>query len=161
MADDEVVLGALTGLCTVDDQFTAPVRMPFIVEIGHQRETSYWRGAFPQLPYISRLWGIIVCQQAITCPVRIIVKVQMPSCNVWKGFDIRRDAGKGYTVDKDRRVCPRQVRLLPITTIRKYLMQDPHVAQGCPRRSLHGLPKIVSLLLCPKLFNHQDWVVMK
>jgi hypothetical protein len=33
MGDREII--ALTGLCMVNDQFTAPVRMPFIVEIGH------------------------------------------------------------------------------------------------------------------------------
>ena len=89
MGDFGIGQSKLTELWTIEDQFTAPVGLPFIMEVGHQCEAPDRSGTLRQ---IFRWRGIIMRQQTIARPIRVIVKIHMSMCDMWERFDIRSDA---------------------------------------------------------------------
>src|SRR5215813_5308755 len=118
------------------------------MEVGHQCESPDRSGT---LPPISRWRGIIMRQQTIARPVRIIVKIHMPSCDMWEGFDVRPDARHHQPVEKDRGMYPRHVSLSPIATVRKRFTQVWHFAERRPSGGLlHGILKVLSIRGGPK-----------
>src|SRR5262249_31983807 len=128
------------------------------MEVGRECESPDGGGT---LPPISRWRGIIMCQQTITRPIRIIVKIHMPSCDTWEGFDVRPDARHHQPVEEDRGMYPRHVSLPPIATVWKRFPQVGHFAERRPRGLLHGTLKVLSILRGPKVINLQYGVIMK
>ena len=75
----------------IDDQFPTPIRLPFFMEIGDDRDPALWRSTSLYEPTLIR---IIMSQETVPGGIRIVIESHMTPDDVRERLDMISNAGE-------------------------------------------------------------------